>query len=122
MRLYTLHAKEGDRPRTRLVREGASFWAFVFGPLWLAAHGLWLALLGYLVASVALALAVPPEWAPAAGIAFQFLFALHARDLERWTLRRRGYALHGVVAGADHEDALLRAVTARPDLARGVLA
>ena len=126
MRLYTLHAREargdGDRPRTRLVREGASLWAFVFGPLWLAARGLWLAFLGTLVAFVALALAVPAALAPAAGIAFQLLFALHARDLERWTLRRRGYATAGVVAGADDDDALLRALAARPNLAPGVLA
>lgn len=122
MRLYTLHAKDGDEPRTRLVREGASFWSFIFGPLWLAARGLWLALLGYLLVAVALGLALLPGWGAAAGIAFQVLFALHARDLERWTLRRRGYVLRGVVAGTDHEDALLRAVTAKPELALGAVA
>ncbi|WP_376097839.1 DUF2628 domain-containing protein [Roseomonas sp. CCTCC AB2023176] len=136
MRLYTLHAKAGDRPRTRLVREGSSFWAFLFGPFWFLARGLWLgallalfvpvagAALGALV-TAGLASADPSvtlDLMPWTSLAAQILLGLHARDLERWMLRRRGYALHGVVAGRDHEDALLRAVTLKPDLAPGAVA
>lgn len=131
MRLYTIHDRPGhDRPtgragrapRTRLVREGFSLWAFLFAPVWLAMKGLWLALLGYVAAAVALGFIVPEVLAPLAAFAFQLLFALHARDLERWTLRRRGYVLRGVVAGTDTEDALLRTLTAHPDLGPGAVA
>ena len=126
MRLYTIHdrppRREGEAPRTRLVREGFSLWAFLFAPVWLAVKRLWLALLGYVLAAVALGFAVPEPLAPVVAFAFQLLFALHARDIERWTLRRRGYVLRGVVAGTDAEDALLRALTAHPDLARGAVA
>ena len=43
----------GRHPRSErfvFVRDGFHFWAFVLGPLWLAWHRLWLALIGYLVA------------------------------------------------------------------------
>jgi hypothetical protein len=121
MRVFTIHAKGGERPRMRLVREGFSFWAFLFGPLWLVWRGLWLALLGYLVVAVAIAF-IPDPWEGFAGIALQLLFGFHARDLERWTLRRRGFAPEGVVAAWDEDEAVLRAVRARPWLARGVVA
>ena len=126
MRVFTIHAREGGAreggaPRTRLVREGVSFWAFLFGPLWLLWQGLWLALLGYLVLAVGVAV-LPDPWEAVAGLALQVMLGLHARDLERWTLRRRGFAEAGVVAAPDEEAALLRLVWARPGLARGLMA
>ncbi|MFH5923169.1 DUF2628 domain-containing protein [Roseomonas xinghualingensis] len=121
MRVFTIHAKGGEKPRTRLVREGFSFWAFLFGPLWLLWRGLWLALLGYLVVMVAIAF-IPDPWETFVGLALQVLFGFHARDLERWTLRRRGFASQGVVAAHDEDEAALRVMRARPWLARGVMA
>ncbi|HEY8611501.1 MAG TPA: DUF2628 domain-containing protein [Roseomonas sp.] len=121
MRIFTIHSRGGDKPRTRLVREGFSFWAFLFGPLWLLWHGLWLALLGYLVVATAIAF-LPEPWEGLAGLGLQIFLGFHARDLERWTLGRRGFAAEGVVAAPDEDAALLRLVQARPALARGVMA
>ena len=125
MRLFTVHARghagAGERPRTRLVREGFALWAFLLGPLWLLGRGLWLALLGYLLVAAAIA-ALPEAWSGWVTLALQVLLGLHARDLERWTLRRRGFATEGVVAGRDAEEALLRLLQARPALARGAVA
>ena len=121
MRLFTVHARTGTKPATRLVREGFSFPAFLFGPLWLLWHALWLGLLGYLLLAAAIA-AIPDPWENWAALALQLLLGLHARDIQRWTLARRGFTTEGVVAGRDEEEALLRLVSARPGLARGVMA
>ncbi|MBP0444614.1 DUF2628 domain-containing protein [Roseomonas sp. SSH11] len=121
MRIFTVHARTGEKPRTRLVPEAFSFWAFLFGPFWLLWRGLWLALLGYGVLAVAIAF-LPDPWEGWAGLALHLLLGFHAYDLERWTLRRRGYAEHGVVAAPDEDMAVFRLVRARPELARGVMA
>lgn len=121
MRVFTVHTRGGDKPRTELVREGFSFAATLFGPLWLLWKGLWLALLGYLILGTALAF-LPEPWAGWAGLAMQLLLGFHARDLQRWTLRRGGLVETGAVVAPDEELALLRLLRARPDLARGAMA
>lgn len=125
MRVWTVHlppaTEEGAgrrRPREPvLVREAFSWGAFLFGPIWLAAHRLWLAASLWFAATLALLLLVPAGAAvllPAA----QFLLGCHARDLQRRGLARRGYApAHVVVAERDEERALARLLAARPDLA-----
>jgi len=125
MRIFTVHARDidggGGAPRTRLVREGFSVWAFLLGPFWLLFRGLWLALLGAVLVAVAIGF-LPgngPEWGL---LALHLLLGFHARDLERWTLRRRGYADAGVVAAPDEEIATIRLVAARPALAPGLMA
>src|SRR4051794_11415266 len=63
MPVYTVHAPArqnlGGGPTSIaaadkfvFVRDGFHVWAFVFGPLWLLFHRLWLALLGYLVVAI----------------------------------------------------------------------
>src|SRR5947199_7926058 len=54
MPVYTVHGPMANVTQARsaadrlvFVRDGFHFWAFLFGPLWLAWHRLWLALLGY---------------------------------------------------------------------------
>src|ERR1700709_2389229 len=56
MPVYTVHAPVADGTDPRSVtdrcvfgRDGFHFWAFLLGPLWLAWHRLWLALIGYIV-------------------------------------------------------------------------
>ena len=121
MRAFTIHARGGERPRTRLVREGFSVWAFLFGPLWMLFRGLWLVLAGYLLVAVAVAF-LPEPWEGWAGLGLQLLLGFHARDLERWTLRRRGFTEEGVVMAPDEDMAVFRLAQARPALARGVMA
>jgi len=121
MRVFTVHHREGEVPRLRLLPERFSGWAFLLGPVWMIRHGLWLALLGYLAATAAIAL-LPTPWIGWAVLAVHLLLGLHGHDLRRWTLRRRGFAPAGVVVAADEDEALLRLIRARPLLARGALA
>ena len=114
MTFYTAHLKPDAEPV--LVREGFSWGALVFGPLWLAAHRAWiaaaLALAGY-VLIVALA---PRPASRVLVLGLATLLGLTGRDLCRWTLQQRGYKLTHVVAARDTEDAALRLMTHRPDL------
>jgi hypothetical protein len=126
MRVWTVHVQPipatgtagGRAPRRApvLVREGFSWGAFLFGPLWLLAHRLWLpALLWFAAAAVLILLA---RFGGAALLpALQFLLGCHARDLQRRALARRGYAQAHVVAERDEELALARLLAARPELA-----
>src|SRR5262249_60667250 len=65
MRVYTVHdpppqryeqTQTGDPARFVFVRDGFSFWAFLFGPFWMLRHQMWLVLLGYVIVFVALEL------------------------------------------------------------------
>jgi hypothetical protein len=54
MAVYTVHEpppkpyeQASDPERFDFVRDGFSFWAFLFGPLWMLRHRMWLVLVGY---------------------------------------------------------------------------
>lgn len=113
MPVYTVHAPPADADERRaapdrfvFVRDGFYFWAFVFGPLWLLTRRLWLALLAYVVVSVATTVSLN-----ALGVAggprllvlllIAALLGLEAGSLWRWTLRRRGWSQLDVVIGDD---------------------
>ena len=55
MAVYTVHepplrgAPAPDPERFVFVRDGFSFWALLFGPLWMLRHRMWLVLLGYVL-------------------------------------------------------------------------
>ena len=60
MAVYTVHQPPlkkdeaaPDPERFAFVRDGFSFWAFLFGPLWMLRHRMWLVLLGYVAVAVA---------------------------------------------------------------------
>ena len=64
MPVYTVHAPVANNSDIRatdrfaFVRDGFHVWAFLFGPLWLVWHRLWLALIGWIIVVVALDLAM----------------------------------------------------------------
>ena len=93
--------------RFRFVRDGFSLWAFLFGPLWMLRHRMWLVLIGYLVL-VAL-LAVGPRFVGAgsvlcfAAVLMALLVGMEAGTLRRFTLGRRGWNNVGVVVADDIE-------------------
>src|SRR3954467_4292185 len=64
MPVYTVHGpiKNGTdiaaADRFAFVRDGFHFWAALLGPLWLAWHRLWLALIGWIVAMAAVDVAM----------------------------------------------------------------
>jgi hypothetical protein len=90
------------------VRDGFYFWAFVLAPLWLLAHRLWLALLGYVVLTGALNVALYFIGTPAAvkflaSFLIALLVGLEAATLWRWTLTRCRWKALGFVVAEDAE-------------------
>lgn len=117
MVIYTVHEPPARRRATRrgpdrfmFVRDGFYFWAFLFGPLWMLRHRLWLVLLGYVLLAIAVSVGihyaqVPRSAAFAIGLLLAILLGLEAGSLRRWTLRRRGWREVGVVSASDVESA-----------------
>ena len=113
MRVYTVH-EPADPPADRLdraegvrfVKEGFSWSAAILAPLWMLWRGLWLALLVYVVAMGALAVAakamgVGDQLASLLFLAIHVLIGFEADSIERWTLARRGWRTIGSVVGRD---------------------
>jgi hypothetical protein len=117
MSVYTVHeppsrvgAAGPDVERFTFVRDGFSWWAFLFAPLWMLRHRMWLVLIGYVVVAAAIETPVRMSGAPALsasliGILLGLLVGLEAGTLRRFTLHRRGWKNLGVVSGDDLEDA-----------------
>jgi hypothetical protein len=111
MRTYTVHehpdpaADRIDRAEELVfVKDGFSWVAALFAPLWLLVHRLWWPLLGYVVVSgalqfVQLTAAVDPRWLALAGFALNVLIGFEADTLRRWALERRGWHTVGTVSG-----------------------
>ena len=116
MPVYTVHAPFPGGADLRatdkfvFVRDGFHFWAMVLGPLWLIAKRLWLALLGWVVITVALEVAVAQFAggrlaATGVGILIAVLMGLEASTLQRWTYSRRKWRQLDVVVADDEETA-----------------
>jgi hypothetical protein len=113
MAVYTVHeppARAGTAPepeRFVFVRDGFSFAALLFGPLWMLRHRMWLVLLGYAVVVAGLGfvlhLRAPAAVAPLVWMLFALLLGFEAGTLRRFTLGRRGFQPIGVVVGDDLE-------------------
>jgi hypothetical protein len=117
MATYTVHEpplKEDesapDPVRFVFVRDGFYFWAFLLTPLWMLRRRLWLALLGYVLLTIAINIALhfagaSTEVKLAVGALIALLVGFEAASLRRWTLRRRGWSNVGVVVGDSLEAA-----------------
>ena len=117
MAVYTVHQPPlkkyeaaPDPERFVFVRDGFSFWAFLFGPLWMLRHRMWLVLVGYVLLVVAMHFALRFVGASTGGSAFaMFMLALlvgmEAGTLRRFTLGRRKWKNLGVIVGDDKESA-----------------
>jgi hypothetical protein len=105
-----------DAERFKFVRDGFSWAAFVFGPIWMLWHRLWLVLICYIGVACALVIGFHFVGAhgvrPWVGILIALLIGLEAASLRRWTLMRRGWNDLGVVAADDLEAAERRFFTA----------
>jgi hypothetical protein len=117
MPVYTVHARTADGAQTQraadrfvFVRDGFHFWAFLLGPLWLAWHRLWLALIGYIAVMAGIEIALS-QLHSGSGTRFiaMFLIALlmgfEAASLRRWTLSRRKWRQLDIVVADDTETA-----------------
>ena len=116
MPVYTVHAPEPNNSGIRaadrfaFVRDGFHFRAFLFGPLWLVWHRLWLALIGWIAVTVAVGLGLSALGAGTGTILFAdfliaFLMGLEAASLQRWTLSRRKWRQLDIVVADDEETA-----------------
>ena len=99
-----------------MLRDGFSWGALLFGPVWLLLHRAWVpAALSF--AAYVLAFALLPGMA--SGIAIPSLMLLHGlsgHDMRAWALERRGYLLTHVLSARNEADALARLLANRPDL------
>jgi hypothetical protein len=119
VRFWTAHTHAGAAPV--LVREGFSWGALLFGPLWLATHRAWIAAVIALAASVLIVALANDASAASLLLALAVLLGLSGNDLRRWALDRRGYLLSQVVAARNEIEALGRLLDRRPDLAGSFL-
>ncbi|MCS6932016.1 MAG: DUF2628 domain-containing protein [Acetobacteraceae bacterium] len=131
MRVWTIHAPAAPpasvpvtapRGPVALVREGFS-WLALLAPLpWFLWQRMWLVAALWTSAAVIAALLLPEALLPWVAAAVQILTAFHARDLQRWTLARRGLVPQGVIAARNLDAAIARLAELRPDLGRAALA
>ncbi|MBX9777845.1 MAG: DUF2628 domain-containing protein [Xanthobacteraceae bacterium] len=117
MAVYTVHQPPlkkyeaaPDPERFAFVRDGFSFWAFLFGPLWMLRHRMWLVLVGYIVLEVVMHVSLHLVGASTGGSVFAtFMLALlvgmEAGTLRRFTLGRRRWRNLGTIVASDRETA-----------------
>jgi hypothetical protein len=116
MPVYTVHAPDATdagivaTDKFVFVRDGFHLCALVFGPLWLVAHRLWLALIGWIVALAVVDLALTALGASGAAIFLAnvligLLMGFEAASLQRWTLSRRHWRQLDIVVADDEEAA-----------------
>jgi hypothetical protein len=96
--------------RVVFLRERFSIYAFMFGPLWLLRHRLWLGFLAWLVLFIAVTAAgnffgFGPYAAIAAWYVPAFIFGLEGVNLRARKLARKGFREAGVVIAEDLETA-----------------
>ncbi len=117
MTLYSVYEPRAEAPdlieradRLAFVTEGFSWPALLVPAFWLIYQRMWVELVVFVIACVAL------QWAFGlsdqgqallgwASLALVVLFAFEANDLRTAALERRGYRLAGVASGRDRTDA-----------------
>jgi Protein of unknown function (DUF2628) len=115
VRLYAVHLKAGAEPV--LMSEGFAWGTFFLGPLWLAAHRAWIAAALSLAAYVLIVSLASPALAVLLCAGVALLLGLNGHDMQGWALERQGYTLVNMVAGRRRDDAWMRLMGQRPDLA-----
>jgi Protein of unknown function (DUF2628) len=116
MPIYTVHAPTADNAgiaatdRFAFVRDGFHFWAALLGPLWLAWHRLWLALIGWIVGMIAIDVGMARLGAGGTAIfltnvLIALLMGFEASSIRRWTLSRRNWRQFDVVVADNQESA-----------------
>jgi len=117
MKFYSVHYRHEDAAsltglaeRVVLVKEGFSWPALLFGPVWLAWRGLWLALAFYValilvVVAIAMLIGLPDGAVSLITMIINLLIALEGNSLYRWSLERRRYHERAIVAGGNLSEA-----------------
>jgi hypothetical protein len=116
MPVFTVHAPVNSgadlaaTDKFTFVRDGFHFWAMAASVLWLLWHRLWLALIGWIVVTVAVAVGLSALGVGAGTILFAdcliaVLMGFEASSLQRWTLSRRKWRQLDIVVADDQESA-----------------
>ena len=89
--------------QVELVREGFSWLAFIFSPLWLLVHRLWLETIGFFIVAAGAVYGahwfhLPYVTLIVFAVLLHLLVGFWAYDLKRAALARRGFSFKGVVA------------------------
>ncbi len=128
MRIYSVHIRrEGLDPDADivLVKEGFSWPAALFMPLWALWRGLWLASAGMVLAVAAISAiatinGLGHSIAPWLYLGAALLSGYNANDLIRASLERRGFEMRDIIAAPNRDTAVFRFFDARPELAASV--
>ena len=116
MPVFTVHmpfAGAGDSAsadKSVFVRDGFHVWAFIFGPLWLLVHRLWLATVIYLVLLAGLEVAlsllqVRMDIRLVVMALIALLMGFEAASIWRWSFSRGRWHEVGLVVANDRESA-----------------
>jgi hypothetical protein len=116
MPVYTVHgptaadAGIAATDKFTFVRDGFHVWAMLLGPIWLIWHRLWLALVGYLVATASIDFVITRLHAGRGAMFFAdvliaLLLGFEGASLQRWTLSRRNFRQLDIVVADDEEAA-----------------
>jgi hypothetical protein len=112
MLTFTVHeppnppADRVDRAESLVfIKDGFSWAAALFAPIWLMAHRLWWPLLGFIVLSGGFEVikhfsGIDVRWTGLAVLALNLLVGFEADALRRWALERRGWRMLGTVTGS----------------------
>ncbi|MFV0296860.1 MAG: DUF2628 domain-containing protein [Hyphomicrobiaceae bacterium] len=116
MRTFTVHEPpetNGDRldraEAMVFVREGFSWLAALFAPLWLLLRGIWPVFFGYIAVGAMLWFVLPFLGLPRVlsawlMVGLNLAIGFEADALRRWSLNRRGFRSVGIVSGRTIED------------------
>jgi hypothetical protein len=115
VRYYTAHIRADAEPV--LVREGFSWGALLFGPLWLAWHRSWIPAALSLAAGILIHALLSEPASGLASFGLAVFLGLTGHDLVRWSFEHRGYLLTHVLVARNETDAWARLLSNRPDLA-----
>ncbi|MGO8951868.1 MAG: DUF2628 domain-containing protein [Rhodomicrobium sp.] len=116
MIVYTVHEPshpaqplDGRADEVVFIKEGFTWWGFLYAPLWLLFNALWFEFVAALLLAggVAAGLTGLGMKDQAGGIAYLLLMLLigfEGNELRRWRLERKGYVYLATVAGNSLEE------------------
>jgi hypothetical protein len=119
VKYWTVHLKPQNPALPNapvLVREGFSFAAFLFGPIWLLAHRAWIPAVLLIAVNVVVGSLAPEAAEPLLFLGIMLFVGVTGNDMRRFSLERAGYLLMHVVAARDVDGALARLLDRRPEL------